>query len=72
MEYFERTFAALPVGANKTDRLFTEDKLLTNAAIKVVFPVPAYPFNKKILPVLIDVVKSEINSTIFFCSLVKL
>ena len=71
LEYLDKTLAALPVGASKTDRLATEGKLLTNADIKVVLPVPAYPFNKNILLVLIDVVKSAMDSTISFCSLVK-
>ena len=82
LEYLDSTLAALPVGASKTDRLATEGKLLTNADIKVVLPVPAYPFNKNILLVLIDVAKSAIDPTIsfevmfcllshIFCSLVK-
>lgn len=53
-EYLVKTLAALPVGARSEDFLFTEDKLLTNAAIKLVFPVPAYPFTRKIFLVLID------------------
>ena len=55
LEYLVKTLAALPVGARSEDFFFTEDKLLTNAAIKLVFPVPAYPFTrKKIFLVLID------------------
>jgi hypothetical protein len=40
-EYLDSTFAALPVGANKEDFFPIEDKLLTRAEIKLVFPVPA-------------------------------
>lgn len=53
-EYLDRTLAALPVGARSDGFLFTENKLLTNAEIKLVFPVPAYPFRRKIFLVLID------------------
>ena len=45
-EYTEITFAALPVGANKTDFLLIFHKLDTKVLIVVVLPVPAYPFNK--------------------------
>ena len=45
-EYLVKTLAALPVGARSED-FFVTDKLLTNAAIKLVFPVPAYPLQEK-------------------------
>ena len=71
LESLDITLDALPVGANKTARLAITGKLLTNEDIKVVLPVPAYPFNKKILPVLIDVAKLAIDSTISSCSFVR-
>ena len=40
------TLAALPVGAIKTELIFTFQRLLTKVATKVVFPVPANPFNR--------------------------
>ena len=58
-ENLERTLAALPVGANSNGFLFTEYKLFTNAEIKLVLPVPAYPFRRKIFLVLIDKMKSD-------------
>ena len=44
---------------NSNGFLFTEDKLFTNAEIKLVLPVPAYPFRRKIFLVLIDKMKSD-------------
>ena len=48
-EYFESTFAALPVGAIRIARLFNKGKDFTRAEISVVFPVPAYPLSINIL-----------------------
>ena len=39
--YKEKTLAALPVGANKTQRYPIEFKVFTHAATNDVFPVPA-------------------------------
>ena len=58
-EYLESTFAALPVGARRDDFFPTEERLLTNDEIKLVFPVPAYPLSKNILRVLIELINSE-------------
>jgi len=41
LEYLDNTLAALPVGASSEDFLFTDDRLLTKAEIKLVLPVPA-------------------------------
>lgn len=71
LEYLESTFAALPVGARREDFFPTDERLLTNEEIKLVFPVPAYPLRRKILRVLIEVTNSETSCTIFSCSLVK-
>ena len=49
IEYNESTFAALPVGASKTDRFPTIDNDLIIDEINVVLPVPAYPFKIKML-----------------------
>ena len=40
-EYFDSTFAALPVGAISTERLPKTGKDFTRVEIRVVFPVPA-------------------------------
>ena len=71
LEYLERTLAALPVGARSDDFFPTDERLLTNDEIKLVFPVPAYPLSRNILLVLIEVTNSETSCTIFSCSLVK-
>lgn len=41
------TFAALPVGANSTALNPNLGMTLINELMRVVFPVPAYPFSKK-------------------------
>src|SRR5690606_23922284 len=41
------TLAARPVGARRTDLFCSVGSILTNALMIVVFPVPAYPFNRK-------------------------
>ena len=47
-EYFDRTLAALPVGARRTDLLPIHGSDFTKEEINVVFPVPAYPFKTNI------------------------
>ena len=69
-ECFDKTFAALPVGAIRMDCFPRIGKLLTNDEIKVVLPVPAYPLSMKIL-LLPSVVTYSAKSVISFsCSLV--
>ena len=72
LEYLASTFAALPVGAINTERFPKMDNDFTNVETKVVFPVPAYPFNIKtpLLPMVAT--KSEISEIILSCSLVGL
>jgi hypothetical protein len=72
LEYLAKTLAALPVGASKTERFPTEGSDLTSADISVVFPVPAYPFNKKILLLPIVEINSLKFKSTFFCSFVGL
>ena len=60
-EYPDKTLAALPVGASNELLFDTTDKLFTSVETKVVFPVPAYPFNKKILLFPNVLTKSEIS-----------
>ena len=48
LEYLAKTLAALPVGASNTDRFPMLGSDFTRAEINVVFPVPAYPFRRKI------------------------
>ena len=70
-EYLERTLAALPVGAINTERLPMLGNDFTSDEIKVVFPVPAYPFKTKTL-LLPRVVINSTNSCIaFFWSLFR-
>ena len=45
--YLPITLAARPVGASKTVFKFLAFLAFTSDAIRVVFPVPAYPFKTK-------------------------
>ena len=69
-EYFDRTFAALPVGAISTERFPKTGKEFTRVEIRVVFPVPAYPLSIKMLLFPIVATKSDMSVIIWFCLVV--
>ena len=70
LEYFPNTFAALPVGAISTERFPRTGNDFTKVETRVVFPVPAYPFNIKIERFPIVATKSAISVNNSSCSLV--
>ena len=63
-----KTFAALPVEAISTYPARISDKVFTTAPIKVVLPVPAYPFSNNKVSFLGSDKKSAIHFIAFSCS----
>ena len=66
-EYTEKTLAARPVGAKRAVFFQYPVKVLTKALTKVVFPVPAYPFNRNSCPGSFLYKKSVIFSMAMCC-----
>ncbi|CAI8252275.1 MAG: Uncharacterised protein [Cryomorphaceae bacterium] len=68
LEYFPKTFAALPVGAMSTERFPSTGNDFTKVATKVVFPVPAYPFSIYMLLLPIVLTNSAMSVIRVSCS----